>query len=163
MADVPIYVNEDSNLAEAGKVFSMNFEVTAIGTTEIPVALFRNPNGSGKVMQLVRFTFSNVHTVTSFIRIRAYVAPTVTSDGTGLTEGCTRIGGAAGAAQSFVSPTVSANGTRIAQWVAPAFAAPTLIPLEYLFILDPNTTILLTAQADGTNRVLAGSLIWTEI
>mgnify|MGYP003577484269 CR=1 FL=1 len=162
MADVPIYVNDDSNLADAGKVFTMNFEVSSIGTTEIPVALFRNPSGSGKVMKLIRLTFSNVHTVTSFIRIRAYVAPTVTSDGTGLVEGCTRIGGTAGSAQTFSSPTVSANGTRIAQWVAPAFAAPTLIPLDHLFILDANTTLLMTAQADGTNRVLAGSLIWSE-
>lgn len=163
MADVPIFVNDDSNLADAGKVFSMNFEVGSIGTTEIPVALFRNPNGSGKVMKLMRLTFSNVHTVTSFIRVRAYVAPTVTSDGTGLTEGCTRIGGTAGSAETFSSPTVSANGTRIAQWLAPSFAVPTIIPLEQWFILDPNTTMLLTAQADGTNRVLAGSLQWSEV
>lgn len=163
MADVPLYVNEDSNLAEAGKVFTMNFEVGSIGTTEIPVALFRNPNASGKVVRLIRFTFSNVHTVTSFIRVRAYVAPTVTSDGTALTEGCTRIGGSAGVAETFSSPTVSANGTRIAQWVAPSFSIPSIIPLDYLFILDANTTILLTAQGDGTNRVLAGSLIWSEV
>lgn len=163
MADVPLYANEDSNLAEAGKVFLMNFEVGSIGTTEIPVALFRNPNGSGKVVRLIRFTFSNMHTVSSFIRIRAYVAPTVTSNGTGLTEGCSRIGQAGGSAEAFSSPTVSANGTRIAQYVAPAFAAPTQIPLDYLIILDPNTTILITAQGDGTNRVLAGSLIWSEV
>lgn len=163
MADVPIYVNDDSNLAEAGKVFTMNFEVGSIGTTEIPVALFRNPSGSGKVVQLIRFTFSNVHTVTSFIRVRAYVAPTVTSDGTGLAEGCTRIGGAAGVAIGFSSPTISSNGTRIAQYVAASFSNPAIIPLDYLFILDANTQILLTAQGDGTNRVLAGSIIWSEV
>jgi len=163
MADVPIYVNEDSNLAEAGKVFTTNFEVSSIGTTEIPVALFRNPSGSGKTVQLIRFSFSNFHTVTSFIRVRAYVAPTVTSDGTGLTEGCTRIGGAAGVAVAFSSPTVSANGTRIAQWLTPSFATPVFVNLDYLFILDPNTQILITAQADGTSRILAGSLIWTEV
>lgn len=162
MADVPIYDNDDSNLADAGKVFSTNFEVSSIGTTEIPVALFRNPSGSGKVIKLIRLTLSNLHTVSSFIRVRAYVAPTVTADGTALTEGCTRIGGSAGVAEAFSSPTVSANGTRIAQWVVPAFAAALIIPLDHLFILDPNTSLLITGQADGTSRVCGGSLIWSE-
>lgn len=163
MADVPVYANDDSNYADANKVFIMNFEVSSIGTTEIPVALFRNPSGSGKLMKLIRFTFSNVHTVTSWIRVRAYVAPTVTSDGTALTEGCSHIGQAGGSAETFSSPTVSANGTRLSQWLAPSFSVPTQIPLDYLVLLDANTTILLTAQADGTNRVLTGSVIWAEV
>lgn len=163
MADVPIYVNDDSNLADAFKVFTSNFEVSAIGTTEIPVALFRNPSGSGKLVKLIRFTFSNLHTVTSFIRVRAYASPTITSDGTGLSEDCTRFGGSAGSAQVFSSPTVSANGTRIAQWIAPAFSNASIIPLEQLFILPETATILLTAQADGTNRILGGSILWSEV
>lgn len=153
----------EQQLAAENKVFSMNFEVGSIGSSEIPVALFRNPNGSGKTVKLIRFTFSNVHTVTSFIRIRAYAAPTVTSDGTALTEGCTHLGQAGGVVESFSSPTISANGTRLAQWLAPSFSQPTQIPLDMLFILDANTTILLTAQGDGTNRVLAGSVIWAEV
>jgi hypothetical protein len=162
MADVPIYINEDSNQADASRVFITNFEVSSIGTTEIPVALFRNPSGSGKTVKLIRLTISNMHTVTSFIRVRAYASPTVTSDGTGLDELCTKFGGSAGTATAFSSPTVSANGTRIAQWVAPAFATPAIIPLDQFFILPETATILLTAQADGTNRVLGGSLIWSE-
>ena len=163
MADVPVYINDDSNLADAQKLFSTNFEVTGIGTTEIAAVLFRNPSGSGKLVKLSRLTVSNLHTVSSFIRVRAYVAPTVTSDGTGLTEGCTYIGGASGVAESFSSPTVSANGSRIAQWVVPAFSNALIIPLDFQFILPANTSMLLTAQADGTNRILGGSLIWAEL
>lgn len=163
MADVPIYVNDDSNLADAGKVFSTNWEVSAIGTTEIPIVLFRNPSGSGKTIKLIRLTISNLHTVTSFIRVRAYGAPTVTSDGTGLDENCTKFGGSAGSAQAFSSPTISANGTRIAQWVIPAFSNALIIPLDQFFILPENVTVLLTGQADGTNRILGGSLIWAEV
>jgi hypothetical protein len=163
MADVPIYDNDDSNLADASKVFTTNWEVSAIGTTEIPIALFRNPSGSGKTVKLIRLTMSNLHTVTSFIRMRAYIAPTVTSDGTDLTKACTKIGGAAPSSVAFSSPSVSANGTRVAQWVVPAFGTPTQIPLEYLFILPANTELLLTGQADGTNRICGGSLIWAEV
>lgn len=153
----------EQQLAAESKVFTMNWEVSSIGTTEIPVVLFRNPVSSGKTVKLIRLVFSNAHTVTSFIRLRGYVAPTVTSDGTALTEGCTFLGGAAGVATGFTSPTVSANGARLAQWTAAAFDQPTQINLDLYFILPENTTILLTAQADGTNRVLVGSLIWAEV
>lgn len=162
MADVPVYVNDDSNIADAQKLFTTNFEVSSIGTTEIPVALFRNPSGSGKLVKLYRLTVSNMHTVTSFIRVRAYIAPTVTADGTSLTGACTYIGGAAPTSVAFSSPTVSANGSRVAQYVVPAFSNALIIPLEYKFIIPANTEMLITGQADGTNRVLGGSLLWAE-
>lgn len=163
MADVPVYANDDSNLADAGKMFSTNFEVTGIGATQIPLVLFRNPSGSGKLVKLYRLTLSNLHTVNSFIRVRAYVAPTVTSDGTSNGVGCTLIGGAAPAAVAFTSPTVSANGTRVTQYVVPAFAAPTQIEINFIYILPANTQMLITGEADGTNRILGGSLIWAEV
>lgn len=155
--------NNDQQLAEENKVFSTNWEVSAIGTTEIPVVLFRNPLGSGKTVKLIRLTVSNLHTVTSFIRVRAYGGPTITADGTGLTEVCTHVGQAGPVSVTFSSPTASANGTRLAQWVVPAFSNALIIPLDLLFILDANTQVLLTAQADGTNRVLGGSLLWAEV
>lgn len=153
-----------SELAAQNKLFSMNFEVTGVGTTEIPVALFRNPNGSGKTVRLARLTISNLHqTANTFIRVRAYVAPTVTADGTSAGGGCTHVGQAGPSALSFTSPTVSANGTRIGQWNVVSSANALLVPLELMFILDANTQMLMTAQADGTNRIIAGALIWAEI
>lgn len=153
----------DHQLAVANQVFITNFEVSSIGTSEIPVVLFRNPSGSGKTVKLIRLTMSNLHTVTSFIRVRAYGSPTVTSDGTSLTEICTHVGASGPVSVSFSSPTVSANGTRFSQWVVPSFSVPTIINLDMVFLLDANTQVLLTAQADGTNRVLGGSLIWAEV
>jgi len=163
VADVPIYVNDDSNLADAGKVFTTNWEVSSIGTTEVPIALFRNPSGSGKTVKLIRLTLSNLHTVTSFIRVRAYGAPTITSDGTALSENSTKFGASAGSAEAFSSPTISANGTRIAQWLVPSFSNALIIPLDQFFILPETAVILITGQADGTNRVCGGSLIWAEV
>lgn len=163
MADVPVYVNDDSNLADAQKMFVTNFEVSGIGTTEVPVALFRNPSGSGKTVKLFRLTMSNLHTVNSFIRVRAYGAPTVTADGTALTESCTSFGGSAPSAETFSSPTVSANGSRLAQWVVSAFQNALVVQLDYIFILPANTQVLITGQADGTGRVLGASIIWAEL
>lgn len=151
-------------LANTNKLFTMNFEVSGVGTTEIPVALFRNPSGSGKTVKFARLTISNLHqTANTFIRVRAYVAPTVTADGTGLVEGCTHIGQAAPVSVTFSSPTVSANGTRIGQWNVVSSANALVIPLDLWFILDANTQMLLTAQADGTARIIAGALIWAEV
>jgi hypothetical protein len=161
--DTPIYANDDSNLADAQRMFVTNFEVSSIGTTEIPVALFRNPSGSAKLVKLFRLTMSNLHTVSSFIRVRAYGAPTVTSDGTALTESCTYFGGSAPVSETFSSPTVSSNGLRLSQWVVPAFSNALIISLDFMFILPANTQIILTAQADGTNRVLGASIIWAEV
>lgn len=151
-------------LASENKVFSTNFEVTGIGTTEIPVGLFRNPSGSGKTVKLDRLTISNLHqTANTFVRVRVYVAPTVTADGTALTTGCTHIGQAGPSSVAFSSPTVSANGTRIGNWNVVSSANALPIPLDMIYILDANTQVLITAQADGTNRILAASLIWAEV
>lgn len=164
MADVRIYANDDSNLADAERVFTTNFEVSGVGTTEIPVALFRHPSGTGKLVKLIRLTISNLHqTANTFIRVRAYAAPTVTSDGTSLTTGCTYIGKTGPSSVAFSSPTISANGTRVGQWNVVSSANALIIPFEMFFILDPNTQVLLTAQADGTNRIIAGALIWAEV
>lgn len=161
-SEYPVLTSEQK-LAIDNKVFSTNWEVSAIGTTEIPVVLFRNPSGSGKTVKLIRLTMSNLHTVSSFIRVRAYGSPTLLTDGTGLTELCTHVGQAGPASTTFSSPTVIVNGTRFAQWVVPAFSSALIIPLDMLFILDANTEIILTGQADGTNRVLGGSLLWAEV
>lgn len=154
----------EQQLATEDKVFTTNFEVSGVGTTEIPVALFRNPSGSGKTVKLIRLTISNLHaTANTFVRARAYIAPTVTSDGTGLDERCTHVGGAAPVSVTFSSPTISANGVRIAQWNVVSSANALIIPLDLLFILDANTQLLITGQADGAGRILAGSLIWSEV
>lgn len=154
----------EQNLANTNRMFTLNFEVSGVGTTEIPVALFRNPSGSGKTVKLSRLTISNLHqTANTFIRVRAYVAPTVTADGTGLDERCTHVGQAAPVSVAFSSPTVSANGVRIGQWNVVSSANALIVPLDLLFILDANTQMLLTAQADGTARIIAGALLWAEI
>lgn len=164
LSAVNIKLINPSELAVQNKTFSMNFEVSGVGTSEIPVALFRNPSGSGKTVRLVRLTISNLHqTANTFIRVRAYGAPTVTSDGTTAGGVCTHVGQAGPSSLSFTSPTVSANGTRIGQWNVVSSANALLIPLDMIYILDANTQLLMTAQADGTARIIAGALIWAEI
>lgn len=145
--------------------FAVVGERTAIGTTELPVLLFRNPTGSTKTVRPKQFMFTNRHTVSSFIIYRIYASPTVTTTGTTLTEVSTNIGaGVTPSADSFSSPTISANGTLIGTVIVGGGVAPhtVILPLTNSFTMAANTAILVTATADGTSRIATVSLFWEE-
>ena len=166
MADLPTYSEEDLNLAEANKLFTLNHEVGNIADVEVPFILIRNPSGSGKTIRLKRIVLMNNHTSTSWVKFRIYIAPTVTATGTSLPIACTNIGsGAASAMQAFSAPTVSANGTLVLRLACPAaITAPaTVLSTEFDYIVDANIDVLVTVQADGNNRVPAINVVWAEI
>lgn len=166
MADLPTYNLEDLQLAESNKLFTLNFELTSINDAEIPFVLFRNPTGSGKAVKLKRIVMANNHTSVSWIKFRAYIAPTVTTAGTAIPIACTHIGsGASSSMQAFSGSTISANGTLALRLACPAaITAPaTILGTEYDYIVEPNIDVLFTVQADGNNRVAAINLIWAEI
>lgn len=146
--------------------FAVSAERTAIGTTELPVLLFRNPTGSTKTIRPTQFIFTNRHTVSSFMVYRIYASPTVTTTGTGLTEVSTNLGaGITPSAEAFSSPTISANGTLIALAVTGGGTSPftVILPLSDNFTMAANTAILVTATADGTSRIANISLFWGEV
>jgi hypothetical protein len=138
---------------------------SSIGTTELPVVYFRNPSGSSRTVKIRQIIANNSHTVSSGIRFRVYVNPTVSANGTALTEVALDIGsGNTPSADAFSSPTVSANGSQIADLSAAAFLTSTsvnLVPSDGLQ-LRANNTILITAVADGSSRVANITIWWEE-
>ncbi len=151
-----------ADLSETDKLFSVSTNKT-VSTTELTFLLFRNPSGSGKTCKIKGFLFANVHTIAdSFVRYRVYNAPTVTSDGTALTENPLDIGsGVVASGTAFLTPSVSANGTLILDFSAQQGRTfPTWFPDG--FQLRANQQILITIVSDGASRVAAGSLIWEE-
>lgn len=138
---------------------------TAIGTTELPVVYFRNPSGSSRTVKIVKILANNSHTVSSGVRFRVYINPTVSANGTALTEVALDVGsGNSPSADAFSSPTVSANGNQIADITAPAFMiGPSieLVPANGLQ-LRANNTLLITAVADGSSRIANISVWWEE-
>lgn len=160
-----LVATDQSQLAEDNKFFVTSVEKSSISTIESPVLLFTNPSGSNKTVKIYRIITSNFHTVSSIIKYRLYKSPTITTNGTGLNEVSTHIGSSATASSTlFVSPTLSANGTLMSHWLSAAMSTSAIVvPFEGELILDANTSFAITAQADGTSRIAAVTIVWAEI
>lgn len=147
------------------RLFGAYGQRTAIGTTELNVMLIRNPSGSTRTVNIKKLIYNNSHTVSSQLRIRVYVAPTVTGTGTGVTEVALDVGsGNTASAEIYTSPTTSANGTQILDLMTLGGAAAQDKAIDFPdgFQLRPNSDLLITAVSDGTGRIANVSIVWEE-
>ena len=154
-----------SDISQDDKLFTAGGSVTGIGTTEVRTFLLKNPSGSGVRATIKQVGVSNLHTVSSFIQYRFYVNPTITSDGTALTENTLDIGsGKTAGCQAFLSPTISANGTQIMQVIVPSgiTGGSLFVYFPPGFQLRENNNLLITATADGASRIASHGIFWEE-
>lgn len=171
-ASLPVVIASDQStipvsvVPPAGAdVFSAVGERTGVGTSEVPVILLKNPSGSGKVLSIDQILLINRHTVSSLVIFRCYSSPTITANGTAVSIPTLDIGsGNTTVAEAYQSPTISANGTLMMTTTASggANANPNAMRFEGTLTLQPNTSILITAIADGTSRIPVVTMIWTE-
>jgi len=159
--NVPYYLSDND------KLFVLSSEpTTTLGTTETALLLFKNPSGSSKQAKIRRIEFSNFSTSDSFIKFRLYKSPTVTTNGTSITTSSLHIGGSAVAVITpFFLPVITANGIKLNAWnVGSYYHTLTLIlNLDFELLLDNNNSLLITGQADGSNRSPVINIIWAEI
>lgn len=154
-----------ADLRDDDKLFVCVARRTGIGTSELPVCLFRNPSGSTRTVRIKKIVYSNSHTVSSQLRLRIYVDPTVTADGTGISEVALDVGsGNTAQAECFQSPTISTNGSQVADLICPggATAQDSWIDFPDGFQLRANHAILITGISDGTNRIANITTFWEE-
>jgi hypothetical protein len=154
-----------ADLRDDDKLFAASGERTTIGTSEVNIALFRNPSGSTTIVKPKLIVYDNTHTVSSFLRIRVYVDATVTSAGTGVSEVALDVGsGNTPQAEFFTAPTTSANGTLILDLstLGGAQSQDNKIVFPDGFRLRADHNLLFTALSDGTNRIAHISLLWEE-
>lgn len=130
-----------------------------VGTSETSIFLFRNPNSNPNKVRLLRLQITGAATY------RLYHTPTITSNGTTLTSINQRIMTSPTAAQALPtqSPTISANGTFMMPLATSTQAGTLVFDLSYQPILNPNFTILITAQAGGNNTPVNVTLVWCEV
>lgn len=145
------------------KVFSIVSTKTAIGTTELNAQFLKNPSGSGITANLNSITIGNTHTVNgSWVRVRLYVNPTSSADGSALTRNALDIGsGKTATCTAFTTPTTSANGTQLFDFVVLAGTSFTFI-FPAGADLRSNNTLLITTVADSTGRSALINLVWDE-
>lgn len=144
------------------KLFSASTNKT-VSTTELTFMLLKNPSGSGKFFTIKQFIANNIHTIAdSFVRFRIYSDPTLSADGTALSEPTLDVGsGKTATGTAFLTPTVSANGTLLFD-ISASQGRGTPFDFPDGFQLQENHNLLITIISDGANRVGAATLVWEE-
>lgn len=142
-------VMDDTNTARQGKLYFVNTGFNSIATpTETVYYLIKNPSGSGKVVTLEQIIITTDENIGATYRVRVYLDPTITANGTSLTPvNARQVGTVAVSSTSFRSPTISANGTLL--FVTNVTIGSNLID-QGSVLLDENHNYLITIQTDNT-------------
>jgi hypothetical protein len=153
---------ELQTLAEAGKVFSIQGAfVTISGSSETDFMLFRNPTGSGKIVEFSKFFYT--YTKGSAIALmRMYQAPTVTSVGAAITINKMNLGGAISpVALVYQTPTISNRGA-LRRVVGNSSVQTFIFERDLAFIIPANTDILITITPASNNTDHSVGIEWAE-
>jgi len=158
----PLTVGISGDLDD-GKIFSIATEVNmAAAGTDNPLILLRNPAASGKKLYLWK-----VHAGTSVTNVAAvfkiYKAPTITANGTGLTEVNRKIGGSEVAvATAFSLPTISALGTKFSSLSLGQNNNAVIFAEDYSVVVLVGQDIVITGDPSSNNRQSVLTVIWKE-
>lgn len=142
-------VLDDTSTARDGKLYFVNTGFNSIATpTETVYFLIKNPSGSGKVVTLEQMILTTDENIGATYRVRLYLNPTITANGTTLTPvNARQVGTVAVSSTTHRSPTISANGTLV--FVTNVTIGNNLIDAGSI-LLDPNNNYLVTVQTDNT-------------
>lgn len=144
-----------------GNAFQIN---AATGGTDNPAILIRNPNGSGKIFYF-KLISAGVEINNVFVTYKVFANPTVTANGTAQTPASLNVGGGAGAAAALVTtlPTISANGTLLVIKLMSQNGTEVRLAEDGVIALNPNNSLLITADPQSNNRVSDITVHWAEI
>lgn len=144
-----------------GNAFQLNAATAGTDNTAI---LIRNPNGSGKIFYF-KLISAGVEINNVFMTYKIFANPTVTANGTAQTPVSLNVGGGAGAASALINtlPTVSASGTALVAKLMSQNGTEVRLAEDGVIALNPNNSLLITADPQSNNRVSAYTLEWAEI
>jgi len=136
--------------------------------TESPIITLANPSTNGvpasgfQVQNTGLFLKSKkllVLTATQSCVFKIYIGPTITVAGTVVTPVNMRPANSNASVMSFrKSPTIGANGTLLTNY----YSNGMVIDDSFLFVLDPNKTILITGTPSANSTVVTVDLNWYE-
>jgi hypothetical protein len=146
-------------------LISTNAVTISSANTETPLLTLSNPASNAlpqnvSIFQAVRklSQASNVSMATTLFSF--YANPTVSVAGTALTINNLRTGSANVSKMSaHKSPTTSANGTYLATFAVNYQE----IDSSVLFIMDPSSTLLVTATTDTASTKVIAEFSWWEL
>jgi hypothetical protein len=136
--------------------------LTISGLTEVPYMLIRNPNASGKNVDLEEMYFSMVAGISgSGAQFKLYRDATVTTNGTTVAIN-KRVKNQANSAVALVTtaPTVSANGTLIESFSI--YGGMNTFIREMGEVIQPNENLYITITQMVTGKIYTTTLEWVE-
>jgi len=159
-------------VADVSRLFTINnktytnaFEINAAtGGADNTQILIRNPNGSGKILYFFMIS-AGVEINNVFVTYKVFANPTVTANGTAQTPASLNIGGGASAAIALINtlPTVSSSGTMIVAKVMSQNGNQVELTTKGIIAVNPNNSLLISAEPQSNNRISAYTLHWAEI
>jgi len=147
------------------KTYTNAFEINAAtGGADNTQILIRNPNGSGKILYFFMLSVG-VEINNVFVTYKVFANPTITTNGTAQTPVSLNLGGGAGAAVALVNtlPTVSASGTPLIFKLMSQNGDQVELTSDGILAVNPNNSLLISANPQSNNRVSAYTLHWAEI
>jgi hypothetical protein len=146
------YLGNSFTLPQTGKALT--------DTSEHPIAVIKNPSGSGKSLFL--YGFSIISDLNPTL-IRFYISPTINAAGSATAAVNLRSGSTTSSISlCYLGATITANGTL-------AYTIPCTtsgIPLHFLIVIDQGNSLLITGQqvsgSMGTSNIYLASA-WYEI
>jgi hypothetical protein len=140
---------------EYGEAFFVNYQATlASKDTEYDIMLITNPNGSGKAFEIDYGEISAVSvSAGSSVKTRLYQNPTITTNGTALTQYNASIGDAnTSGINIFTLPTIAARGG-LFQYSSSQLVNPSEKRHNLALGVEENNSMLITLEAtsNGTS------------
>lgn len=145
-----------------GKGFEASTDlITVSGTTETPIFLLKNPSSTG-VRSLITHFLLGTDSASVRSIFRFYANPTVTADGTGLSESNTLIKSSPPSSdlEAFKNPTVSANGSLLNTFILPANIPSKGVNRTYW--IEPGNYLMVTIQNTVSNAKSHVDINWIE-
>lgn len=155
---------QGNDAVAAGQVYTVSTTLNmAIGGTQNPLVLLRNPAGSGKVLRILRITAgctaSNVQTT-----FRLHSGVTITLGGITITPVTTNVGsGAVAVALASTLPTLSVLGNLMMGTHAGQNSQSMDLTKGYEVYLQVNNNLLISGEPVSNNREAVVTVVWAEV
>jgi len=161
-----VYSATDSRLFTINnKTYGISLDINAAtGGADNTQILVRNPTGSGKILYFYTIS-AGIQINNVFITYKVFASPTITTNGTAQTPVSLNIGGGAAAAVALINtlPTVSASGSAISSRLMSQNGTGVELTQNGIIALNPNNSMLITANPQSNNRVSTYTIHWAEI
>jgi hypothetical protein len=144
------------------KGFAVSYAATVAGKDLTPYMQLKNPSGSG-INVIIKSITMGLNASAGVSTFYLYKTPTITADGTGLSENNLNDLTVTANAQAYSAPTTSSNGSLVATYVLSGNGISSFrLDSQLGIYIRPNTSFLIAVDPDINNMSYAVNIWWAE-